>query len=292
VGSDIAERIVEERDRHGPFRSLPDFLRRTPSALKRPAVENLIWVGGMEGLGLTRRELLWQTGLFLGPESDPARVEARQSDDQLGLSLDDPLGELPFPSLDPGERMMAEYRMLRFSSSLHPLDLVRDRLGPEVIRSDTLPDLPQGSVVSLAGLVVARQRPLTAKGYVFVLMEDEFSPINVIIKPDLYRERHAVVRTEPLIRVRGRLQKDGATLNIIALEVEAVRLDAQASFPRLPNGTPAPRDRGPENPLAWLGVKDHTTEKDPSPAPAGRDPDPLTLLTAIRQTPPDVKNFG
>jgi error-prone DNA polymerase len=259
VGSDIAEGIVEERERHGPFRSLPDFLRRTPSALKRPAVENLIWVGGMEALGLTRR---------------------------LGLSLDDPLGELPFPSLDPGERMMAEYRMLRFSSSLHPLDLVRDRLGPEVIRSDALPDLPQGSVVSLAGLVVARQRPLTAKGYVFVLMEDEFSPINVIIKPDLYRERHAVVRTEPLIRVRGRLQKDGATLNIIALEVEAVRLDAQAFFPRLPNGTPAPADRGPENPLIWLGVE------DPSPAPAGRDPDPLTLLTAIRQTPPDVKNFG
>jgi error-prone DNA polymerase len=285
VGANVAETIVAERERHGPFRSLPDFLRRTPSALKRPAVENLIWVGGMETLGLTRRELLWQTGLFLGPESDPARVEARQSDGQLGLALDEPLGDLPFPGLEPGEQMMAEYRMLRFSSSLHPLDLVRGRLPPETILSDALLDLPQGSTVCLAGLVVARQRPLTAKGYVFVLMEDESNPINVIVKPDLYAKCHTIVRAEPLIWVRGRLQKDGGTLNIIALHVEAVRLDAP--FPRLPNGTPAPRDVGQVTPppMAWLGVEG-ATEVDEPPTDLGK------YLTAIRQNPPDVKNFG
>jgi error-prone DNA polymerase len=58
-GAEIAERVVLERERGGPFASLADFLRRTPAALKRPAVENLIWVGGMECFGLTRRELLW-----------------------------------------------------------------------------------------------------------------------------------------------------------------------------------------------------------------------------------------
>ena len=75
-GTDIAERVVVERERNGTFLSLSDFLRRTPATLKRPAVENLIWVGGFENFGLTRRELLWQAGLWLGPEDDAERSGA------------------------------------------------------------------------------------------------------------------------------------------------------------------------------------------------------------------------
>jgi DNA-directed DNA polymerase III PolC len=348
VGRDQAEGIVEERERNGPFRSLVDFLRRTPSTLKRPAVENLIWVGALEDMGLTRRELLWQTGLFLGPEQEAERPTGRQSDPQLDLALDEPHAGLRFSDLDEGEQMVAEYRMLHFSTDLHPLHLVRGLLHPDTISSGELMDLPQSRTVRLAGLVVARQRPHTAKGYVFVLMEDEYGPINVIVKPDVYEKCRAIVRTEPLIAVRGRLQKDGATLNIIAYEIEGLRVQdtaIQETGNRLPNGrlappfsethagkaaaAPNPRDllpaqvhpsgsapsrgvdpegrplQGPasdagpgptpdpspipaptpedQNPLAWLGVDD--------PDPPGKEPSPFAFLTALRQSPPEVKSF-
>jgi error-prone DNA polymerase len=77
-GVEIAQRVVDERERGGPYRSLSDFLRRTPAALKRPAIENLIWVGGFGDFGLTRRELLWEAGLWLGPETDADRTGGRE----------------------------------------------------------------------------------------------------------------------------------------------------------------------------------------------------------------------
>ena len=98
-GAEIAERVVAERARRGDFASLGDFLRRTPAALKRPAVENLIWVGGFEGFGLTRRELLWQAGLWLGPESDDERTGGRDDHAQTELELPGPVrgARLPGP---------------------------------------------------------------------------------------------------------------------------------------------------------------------------------------------------
>ena len=223
LGTDIAEGIIAERERHGAFRSLVDFLRRTPALLKRPAVENLIWVGAFDPAGLTRRELLWQVGLWLGPESDARRTGGRNDHPQQELPLDDPYADLRFGGLDDAERLVAEYRMLRFSTQLHPLSLLRDQLPPDTIGSDRFPDVPDRSMVRVAGLVTARQRPSTAKGYVFVLMEDEHGAINVILKPDVYEEFRSDVRLEPFLVVRGRLQKDGATMNVIATEVHAVR---------------------------------------------------------------------
>ena len=223
-GSDIAKTVVEERSRNGPFRSLPDFLRRTPAALRRPSIENLIWVGGMESLGLTRRELLWQVGLWLGPEDEPDRTTGRQSDAQLDLALDDPFAGVRFAGLDDSERLEAEYRMLHFSTELHPLHLLRSDLPRGTVTADQLPDLPQGSTVQVAGVVVARQRPQTARGYVFVLMEDEAGHINAIVKPKIYERDRSAVRMEPFLLVRGRLQKDGATINVIAHQVSSLRV--------------------------------------------------------------------
>ena len=83
----------------------------------------------------------------------------------------------------------------------------------------------------VAGLVTVRQHPVTAKGYVFVLMEDEHGPINVIIKPDIYQRDRSAVRMEPFLTVRGRLQKDGASLNVIAFEVTALQVDNSPAGP-------------------------------------------------------------
>jgi error-prone DNA polymerase len=281
-GTEIAEGVVEERERRGPFTSLADFLRRTPAALKRPAVENLIWVGGFEELGLTRRELLWQAGLWLGPESDDDRSGGRDDHAQTELSLDDPYAGLAFPELGPSDRMVAEYRMLHFSAALHPLSLLKGQLPQGTVTSDRLAHLHQHATVQVAGLVTARQRPGTAKGYVFILMEDEAGAVNVIVKPDIYeRDKHAV-RLEPFVAVRGRLQKDGASLNVIADEVQALRV----GHPLKAGGAPIRRSDTDELHTSLPGTLEHWAD------PGWPGPTPFRYLTALRQSPPGIRSFG
>jgi error-prone DNA polymerase len=258
-GSDVAEEIVEERAHHGQFISLPDFLRRTPATLKRGAIENLIWVGGMDSLGLDRRELLWQTGLWLGPETETqaerrrreltvsgsgiAReappIRGRSSTDradhvQTELPFDEPYADIPFAGTSDMERLMAEYRILSFSARHHPFALVRDRLPRGTVSSGMFEALPNKTDVTVAGIVVARQRPHTAKGYIFILMEDEAGPINAIIRPEVYEECKGAIRLEPFLRVDGALQKDGATYNVLATSVQALRLE-KAPIPSIPD---------------------------------------------------------
>src|SRR5256884_5579444 len=176
-----ATAVVDERARGGPFRSVGDFVRRAPPKLKRPAIEHLVWVGGCDGFGLTRRELLWQVGLWLPPEAEHG-VDARGRR-QLELALNHPHEGLRFGGLEAAERLLAEYDVLGFAASGHPLSLLRGALPPGVVQSDALPQLAHGAWVEVAGLVVARQRPETAKGFIFVLLEDEAGGGDVIVRP-------------------------------------------------------------------------------------------------------------
>ena len=298
-GTEIAERIVAEREKSGPYASLADFLRRTPASLKRPAIENLIWVGGFSDFGLTRRELLWQAGLWLGPETDNERTGGREDHAQTELELADPYANLSFPDLGPTDRMVAEYRMLRFSAELHPLTLLKGVLPDGTVSSDRLPYLRQHSTVRVAGLVTTRQRPETAKGYVFVLMEDEHGPINVIVKTDIYKRDRNAVRMEPFLSVRGRLQKDGDTLNVIAYEVNALRVPGTPVRRRGMSETYATANgnsrlavqEGPEEdlddlPTSLPGALESWAEPDQ------KAPSPFRYLTALRQNPPSIKSWG
>ncbi len=288
---ETAERVVAERERGGPFRSLPDFLRRTPSTLRRPAIENLVWVGGFDSLGVGRRTLLWQVGLCLGPESDGGRSGGRGDDPQLGLGLGSPYEGRSFPDVDAQDRLLAEYGMLRFAAENHPLGLLRDALPPDTVTVGRLRELPQRSTVRVAGVVVARQRPQTAKGYVFILIEDEDGPLNLILKPEIYDRDRAAARMEPLVTARGRLQRDGATLNVIVEKLEPLRLrdapppESDAATPRDPIAgvRPSRADARPD-----------TSGKAPEigGAPSGRERDPFRFLTALRQGPPGSKSWG
>ena len=216
---ETATAVVDERAR-GPFRSVGDFVRRAPPKLKRSAIEHLVWVGGCDGFGLTRRELLWQVGLWLPPEAEQGG-EARGRR-QLELALDHPFERLRFGGLAADERLLAEYAVLGFAASGHPLALLRDVLPPGVVQSDALPRLEHGARVEVAGLVVARQRPETAKGFVFVLVEDVAGMVNVIVRPDVYREHRTAIRGEPLLWVRGKLAKDDGTVNVLAEEAKGL----------------------------------------------------------------------
>ncbi len=239
------------------------------------------------------------------------------------MNLADPYAEIPFADMDAEERMVAEYRMLRFSASLHPLALIRDQLPSDTISSGQLKDLPNRSTVRLAGIVVARQRPQTAKGYVFVLFEDEDGPINVIVKPDIYKRDRTTIRMEPFVAVRGRLQKDGETINVIAFEVQSLRLGEGVPMPNTQEWWP---DRGKLEAEARAKEEAAAERRRTQPGPDQRErrrqeaqeeaaterkreaqlpkvrewwgkpeeaqKSPFYYLTALRQSPPGTKSWG
>jgi error-prone DNA polymerase len=255
-----ATAIVLERERHGPFRGAGDFVRRAPPALKRTAIESLMWVGGCDGFGLTRRELLWQVGLWLPPKTEArGNGHARR---QLELALSHPHEHLPFSGLAAAERLLAEYGTMGFSASVHPFALVRDTLPPGLTRNDQLPTLKPGASCQIAGLVVARQRPQTAKGVVFLLVEDEAGMTNVIVRPDIYDRYRAAVRGEPFLWVRGKLAKDDGTVNVIAEEVRGLELGLRA---------------------ADCGLEGTSVNSAKSA---------MTFLKAMRRVAPDSKDWG
>jgi error-prone DNA polymerase len=216
-----AEQLVLERERHGTFKSLGDLVRRAPPAVSRDAIEHLVWVGGCDGFGLTRRELLWQVGLWLPPrheERDPARMRR-----QLELPLNHPHERLPFADLAADERLLAEYEVMGFAAGGHPFQLLRGALPPGRTSCGELAGLEHNSRVEVAGLVVARQRPHTAKGFVFVLLEDETGMMNAIVRPDVYERDRVAIRGEPFLWIRGRLARDDGAVNIIAEDVRALQ---------------------------------------------------------------------
>jgi error-prone DNA polymerase len=273
-GWDVAEEVVAERERHGPYRSLGDLVRRAPPKLSRDAIENLAWVGGCDIFGLTRRELLWQVGLWLPPKAEqpnPARVRR-----QLELPLVHPYERLRFGGVSGDERLVAEYDVLGFSASGHPFSMMRDTLPPGVLRSDRLEDLEHEERVEVAGLVVARQRPETANGYTFILMEDEAGMVNAIVRPDIYERDRTAVRGEPFLWILGTLAKDDGTVNIIAEHVRPLKL-------RKSNG--AHPERTPRG--------GYRRAKLIAALPSGSTPvSPYKFLKQLRQNAPPAKSWG
>jgi error-prone DNA polymerase len=222
-----ATATILEREQHGPFQSVGDFIRRAPPALKRTAIEALMWVGGCDSFGLTRRELLWQVGLWLPPKAQ--RSSDGRGRHQLELALNHPHEHLRFRGLAAHEQLLAEYATLGFSASGHPLSLVRNALPPDLTLNRDLESLKAGVTCQVAGLVVARQRPETAKGIVFLLVEDETGMTNVIVRTDVYDRYRAAVRGEPFVLVRGKLAKDDGTVNVLAEEVVGLQCDVPSA---------------------------------------------------------------
>ena len=212
VGEEPAAALVAERDSGGPFRSVQDFVQRAP--LERPALEALVAAGACDSFGWPRRQLLWRLGL--APRSTST---AGGSGRQLALPLE-PQTEVPeLPEQTDWERMLADYRLTSLSTGVHPLELLRPHLPPEVASSEDLGHIEHGERIAVAGLVVARQRPATANGVVFMLLEDESGQVNLIVPPPVYERYRAVVRSEPLVLARGRFERVDRNRNVLVDEV-------------------------------------------------------------------------
>ena len=222
VGEDEAEALVAERDANGLFGDVADLARRAP--ISRDGLESLVKSGACDSFGRPRRDLLWELGLVFRAHSVPGTGgEAKQ----LPLSLE-PTTETPqLRDLTRWERMLADYRHTGMSVGTHPLALLRPHLPAGTLSSLELHEKRHGLRVAIAGMTVARQRPSTANGIVFMLLEDEHGQVNLIVPPAVYDRNRAAVRAEPLVLARGRYERVGENRNILVSEIESLGLLAR-----------------------------------------------------------------
>jgi error-prone DNA polymerase len=213
VGEDDAEAVVAEREARGEFESVGDLARRLP--LDARELEALLRSGACDRFG-KRRDLLWELGLVTRPQT------VQREHKQLSLELDPTVATPELPDLTAWERMLADYATTSISIDVHPLTLLRPHLPPEVLPSDRLNEAPHRSTVAFAGMAVARQRPSTAHGIVFMLLEDELGQVNLIVSPELYERNRAIVRGEPLLLVRGRFEHIKDNRNIVVESLESL----------------------------------------------------------------------
>jgi error-prone DNA polymerase len=232
----------------GRFRSIEDVVQRT--GLRRDELTTLADIGALNAFTSERRSALWQVERAVRPagelyrdsglgardsgfknselenlEQESAERENREHR-QPEPRIPDPGSRVPSPlrAMDASERLQADYAGMGLTIGPHPMALRRSELALRgVLRAVDLPRARDGRRVRIAGMVITRQRPGTAKGFVFLTLEDETGISNIIIRPDLYdRERTAVVR-QPFLMIEGVLQHQDGVLSVRAERIEGIQ---------------------------------------------------------------------
>ena len=250
-----ADAVIAERRRGGAYRDVADLAGR--SGASRAALLRLAWAGACDRLERPRapaREAVadqgdWRIALAgaangaaseamaiaEGAHRRPALWEAgaasRASRGEDGTQLALPLDGSPSPALPPlgpWERAVADYRMTGMTLGEHPMELLRPQLGEGVASSADIPRTRDGAAIRVAGMVTARQRPATAKGVVFMLLEDEHGVINLIVPPPVAERCRMAVRAAGFVIARGRLEHREGTTNVVVSQVERLERDGVA----------------------------------------------------------------
>jgi error-prone DNA polymerase len=190
--------IVEARQAR-PFRSVADLSRR--AGVSRALLARLAAADALRSLGLSRREALWQV-LAAGDELP------------LFAGLEDELPPPPLPGMLIGEEVASDYESTGLSLKAHPIELLRTTLdGLGVVPASALAGMADRASVRVAGLVLVRQRPPTAKGVVFMTLEDETGVTNVVVRPRVW-ERCRHTRTAVALLVTGRIERSGNVIHV------------------------------------------------------------------------------
>ncbi len=219
----LCQQLVSERERNGPYRSLHELITR--GGLTREHGDTLIRAGVLDEFGLSRREMLWQLGLLTQPVQ-LARTESRRGAGrpvQASLPLETGQDMAELPELSKWHELAWDFERMGLSPGQHPMAQVRPLLHEGLITSLHLggvqnPNrLPQGMRVQMAGMVVTRQRPSTASGVMFMLLEDEYGLANAVIHTPLQERQRELVRATPFVIIQGRVDnKKSGFPNIIA----------------------------------------------------------------------------
>jgi DNA polymerase III alpha subunit len=245
IGEEHAALLDAELAR-GPYRSLADVVERT--GLPEEVLERLIRSGAMDSLGRPRRELLWQLREVAGAAR--GRVDGRtvrtlgRAAGKRGAAAGRPMDlrlpatEAPaLPPLTESERIGDAYAVLGVDAQRQVVTLFRpalDRLG--AVTNAALADRRPGRV-RVGGLVVTRQHPMTARGTVFLALEDETGMVNVTLWPSVWEQLRGVVRRHALLLVDGDLQREGSVVNLVARSVRPLpEAAAEVGGPEGPGG--------------------------------------------------------
>jgi len=219
-----ARESLEQALADGPFTSVDDFVRRV--RLDRAAVQRLAEAGAFdrwyahEPEARRRRVALWDVLEAQRGAAGPLAPQAHRAP---------PSG---VAALSPVELTAADYRMTGLSLAGHPMVHVRDALAMNGVRTarDLLTRGRDGERIGTAGLVICRQRPGTAKGFVFLTLEDETGMINIVVTPKRFERDAALISGSPLLLVRGILQVEGRVVNVRARTFRALRADSGETF--------------------------------------------------------------
>jgi error-prone DNA polymerase len=191
---------IETEQAKAPFADGEDLVRRC--TLHTDELQSLAAVGALASFGLTRRAALWQVAR-LGKPAGP-----------LLDRLSDPEPS-PLPEMTPVEETMADYTGIQLTLGPHPLSYMREELNRKgVTTSAGLADLANGVKVRTAGSVIVRQRPGTAKGLLFLTLEDETGMSQAIVPPDLLQKHRKLIVGSPGLIVEGVLQKRDGTISV------------------------------------------------------------------------------
>jgi error-prone DNA polymerase len=196
--------MLAERRRQ-PWALMEDFKNR--ARLNQSELRTLAEIGALNGFAAHRRDALWQ-------------VEKPLLDDNL-FSWNTPGEVSPLAAMDAVERLRADYKGTNLTTGPHPMALWRAQL-PEVWRACDLPRTQNGQTVRIAGNVICRQRPGTAKGFVFISLEDETGVSNAIVDPKLFEKLRLLITHESFLAIEGQAQNTGAVVMIKARRIEAL----------------------------------------------------------------------
>ncbi|PYN52344.1 MAG: error-prone DNA polymerase, partial [Candidatus Rokuibacteriota bacterium] len=206
-----ARALVQAREAR-PFASVHDLALR--AALARDELETLAVIGALAPLGATRRASLWAAA---APHPGP-----------LFVSAEEEAPPSPLKEMTEGERLVADYGGTGVTLGRHPMAMCRaelDRRGVRAARA--LVAVPHGTPVRVAGSVIVRQRPGTAKGFVFLTLEDETGIANVIVTPPLFARYRLTLVTAPFLLVEGIAQQQDGVASVRAARVSALSVLAQ-----------------------------------------------------------------
>jgi len=190
------------------YRSIDAVWRR--AGLKKRALSLLAKADAFATHGLNRRDALWQVKGLSGDK--PLPLFERHGE---GLVEDN----VNLPRMSPAEEVFEDYVSTRLTLREHPVSLLKDDIGRTVCAKD-LRDTPDGSRIDVCGLVITRQRPGTASGVIFITLEDETATSNIVVWPDMFTKSRKAVMTGRLLRVRGKLQREGIVTHVIANRID------------------------------------------------------------------------
>jgi error-prone DNA polymerase len=212
---EAGESIVAERLRE-PFRSIQDLTRRVPE-LNKSEVRQLGEIGALNFIEAGqpqshRRRTLWEGELALKPAGP------------LLEHLDSEAGESPLTRMTQEERIVSDFRGTGLTIGVHPMRLRREELDARgVLSAAAVKQARHGIVVRIAGCVICRQRPETAKGFAFFSLEDETGIANAIVAPDLFERNRLVLTSEPYLLMEGSLQNEGGAASVKVARVTGLK---------------------------------------------------------------------